>query len=171
MKTLPKHDSKELPADFATLCAADVMQRDLITVHASDPVGEVARVLADARISGVPVLDDNEEVIGILSMADLVDRYAEDDDALPEEVDYRDEEVDEGDEEETEVVAFHRSSEDEVCAGDLMTTEITFIAPTASLREASRIMVKKHIHRLLVVDRGRAVGIVTTLDILRAVAG
>ena len=170
MKTLPKHDSKELPAEFATLCAADVMQRDLITVHASDPVSEVARVLADARISGVPVLDDHEEVIGILSMADLVDRYAEEDDDVPEDVDYREDDT-EVDDDETEVVAFHRASEDEVCAGDLMTTEITFIAPTASLREASRIMVQKHIHRLLVVDRGRAVGIVTTLDILRAVAG
>lgn len=170
MKMLPKQDSRELPADFATLCAADVMQRDLITVHASDPVGDVARVLADARISGVPVLDDNEEVIGILSMADLVNRYAEDDD-VPGEADYRDVDEDVVDDEATEVVAFHRASEDEICAGDLMTTEITFIPPTTSLREAARLMVQKHIHRLLVVDRGRAVGIVTTLDILRAVAG
>lgn len=169
MKTLPARDLRELPKDFATLCAADVMQRDLVTVYASDPIDEVERILADAKVSGVPVLDDNEEVIGILSMADLVNRYAEDQD-LPNDEDFPDDADDDADES-TEVMAFTRADADEVCAGDLMTADIAHVPPTASLREASRLMVQRGIHRLLVVESGRAIGILSTLDILRALAG
>lgn len=168
MKALSKSEARELPADFATLCVADVMQCNLVTVHASDSIAEVERVLADARVGGVPVLDDNDEVIGILSMSDLVSRYAEDD-GLPEEADYRDLD-DDADDDSTEVVAFQRPSADELCAGDVMTADVSFVSPTVSLREAAGIMVQRHIHRLLVVDRGRAIGILSTLDILRAIA-
>jgi CBS domain-containing protein len=171
MKALGKTSARELPSEFATLCVADVMQRNLVTVHASDPIEEVERVLAEAKVSGVPVLDDNEEVIGILSVSDLVNRYAEDD-GLPEEADYRDlDDADDGDDEDsTEILAFRRPDDAEVCAGDVMTTDISFVGPNASLREAAGVMVRQHIHRLLVVDRGRAIGILSTLDILRAIA-
>jgi CBS domain-containing protein len=174
MKALGKTSARELPRDFATLCVADVMQRNLVTVHASDPIEEVERVLAEAKIGGVPVLDDNEEVIGILSMSDLVNRYAEDD-GLPEEADYRDldpddDEDEDPDEESTEILAFRRPDNASVCAGDVMTADISFVSPSASLREAAGVMVRQHIHRLLVVERGRAIGILSTLDILRAIA-
>jgi len=167
MKTTPQHDSRELPDDFASLCAGDFMQRNLITVHACDPIREVERVLADAKISGVPVLDDNDEIVGVLSMADLVNRYAE----APEIEDEGNRRELDDDEDDTEITAFQRFEPDELCAGDLMTPEITAVTPTASLREASRIMVQKQIHRLLVVDRGRVVGLLSTLDVLRAIAG
>jgi len=174
MTSPSKRDPRQLPAEFESLCVADVMQRDLITVHASDPIDVVERVLADARISGVPVLDDNEKVIGILSMADLVDRYAELDERSeapePEQRERAGGEQDE-DEESTEVVAFRHDEREELCAGDLMTTKVTFVKPATGLREAARIMVQDRIHRLLVVDKGRAVGILTTLDVLRAIAG
>lgn len=169
MKTLLPRDLRELPVDFATLCVADVMQRDLITVYASDPLTEVERVLAEARISGVPVLDDNDEIVGVLSMADLVNRYAEDGD-LGETANERDRDEDDLGDDDTEVVAFHRASGDQVCAGDVMTPELTYVAPTVGLREASRLMVQKQIHRLLVVENNRVVGLLTTLDILRAIA-
>ncbi len=168
MKTTAQRDSHDLPADFPNLCAGDFMQRNLITVHACDPIREVERILADAKISGVPVLDDNDEIVGVLSMADLVNRYAEAPD-IETEGNRRD--LDDDAEDSTEITAFRRFEPDELCAGDLMTPGITAVAPTASLREASRIMVEKQIHRLLVVDRGRVVGLLSTLDILRAIAG
>ena len=168
MKTLLPRDLRELPVDFATLCVADVMQRDLITVYASDPLTEVERVLAEARISGVPVLDDNDEIVGVLSMADLVNRYAEDGDLQDSSAD-RDPDDDDLDED-TEIVAFHRANGEQVCAGEQAPPEITYVAPTVGLREASRLMVQKQIHRLLVVEHSRVVGLLTTLDILRAIA-
>jgi CBS domain-containing protein len=166
MNTLPKQVNREFPSDFATLCASDVMQTSLITVRASDPLSEVERVLADAHISGVPVLDDNDSIIGVLSMSDLVNSYAEDDD-LPVGADYRDLEEDA---DPTEVVAYRRTAGPDLCAGDLMTTEISCVAPSASLREVARTMVGQQVHRVLVVERSRVMGLVTTLDVLRALA-
>lgn len=166
MKTLTRSVLRELPADFATLCASDIMQTNLITVRASDPLEEVERTLSDAHISGVPVLDDNDSIIGVLSMTDLVNNYAEDDD-LPVGADYRDLEEDA---DPTEVVAYRRMPGDALCAGDLMTTEISTVMPTAGLREVARTMVNHHVHRVLVVECGRVVGLITTLDVLRAFA-
>jgi CBS domain-containing protein len=169
MKTLKLPDSHQLPTDFALLCVGDVMQRDLITVHAEDSLHEVEQVLADAGISGVPVVGDDEEVIGVLSMSDLIGRYAEnaEDESPFADVDP---EMDD-DEDSTETLAFRRPADGSLCAGDMMNPHVSRIAATASLREAARAMVEQNIHRLLVTERGRVVGLVSTLDLLRALAG
>ncbi len=157
---------RALPADFATLTAADVMQRDLITVLISDPADAIERVLADAKISGVPVLDHDDRLVGVVSMADLVRRYAEEQD-LPTDTDYPafGDDVDE-----TEIVAFDRPTRLQACAGDLMTSEVTTVGPQIGLRELAKIMVTQRIHRVLVTERLRVLGLVSTLDVLRAVA-
>ena len=69
---------RDLPASFSRLRAADIMQRDLVTAQIDDPLSTLERIFADERVSGVPVLDGDERLVGILSMADLVRRYAED---------------------------------------------------------------------------------------------
>lgn len=174
MNTLPQHDRRELSPEFARLCVADVMQRDLVTVHASDSLHEVERVLAEAGISGAPVLDDNEQIVGVVSMSDLVARRAEsrDSDAAEDDLDAevgREFDEYELEAEATEVMAFRRLGSGP-CAGDVMTTELAHVPPTAGLRDAARTMVERSIHRLLVVERGRVVGLISTLDLLAAVA-
>jgi len=163
MKPFTTHALQNHPADLDATCAADVMQKKFVTVQAGDPIHEVERVLADAKVGGVPVLDDNEHVLGVISTIDLVNRRADDDG--PEEADYLG--VDDDD---TGVLGFHRAIVDEACAGDLMSGELAFVPPTASLREVSRIMVNEHLHRLLVVDQNRLLGLVSTMDVLRAIA-
>ncbi len=165
MKTVSKERARRRTADLADLCARDVMQSKLVTVHASDPLREVERVLTDAKISGVPVLDDDGNILGVLSMRDLIRRYAEDRD-LPEEAYCRD--FDDGIDE-TEQASFQRVGEGP-CVGDVMTTEIASVGPNASMGEIAGKMVSAEVHRLLVVDHGRVVGLVTTMDVLRAMA-
>lgn len=164
MKTTPA-----VPApvhDFHLLRAKDVMQRELVVVHASDPLREVERVLVDAQVSAVPVLDDDEHVLGIVSMRDVVSRYA-DDHELPADADPDtfDDEVGE-----TETVAFQRL-DDEPCAGDVMTTDIVSCGGNALLSDIAARMVDHRVHRVLVVDRNRLVGLVSTMDLLGALAG
>lgn len=45
---------------------AEVMSRDLITVKRQTPLGEAIKILAEKRISGLPVVDDAGELIGII---------------------------------------------------------------------------------------------------------
>ena len=159
------NDSRDCPDRLDTILAADVMQTQLITVHAGDPIHEVERVLADAQVSGVPVLDDNDHVLGVISTTDLVHRAAESDD--PEGAEDRGA-IDDVDE--TEVAAYHRAVAGQPCAGDLMTADVASVPRHATLREMAGVMVGKPVHRLLVLDQGRLVGLVSTMDVLRAIA-
>lgn len=148
---------------IAWLTAADIMQREVISVRLTDTIAEVERVMADAGISGVPVLSADGRVAGVLSTSDLIIRRADGDE--PEGTSVVD--VDEDGE---EVTVAYGSGSDKLTAGDVMTPDAESIAPDTDLREIARRMVDSKIHRLLVVEKTRLVGIVSTIDILRALA-
>ena len=54
--------------------AMDVMVRDVITVSPGDDVADAVQLLADYDVSALPVVDDGENVVGIISEADLLHR-------------------------------------------------------------------------------------------------
>ena len=54
--------------------ASDVMVREVITTHPQASVSEVAKLLVDYDLSAVPVVDDEERVVGVISEADLLRR-------------------------------------------------------------------------------------------------
>ena len=54
--------------------ALDVMVRDVVTVKPDDAVAEAVRLLAEHDVSAMPVVDDEENVVGVISEADLVHR-------------------------------------------------------------------------------------------------
>ncbi len=141
------------------LCAADLMQRNLITVHADDPVREIERVLVDAQVSSVPVLDECGAVLGVVSMRDVVRRYAESDEPADADND------DDGDDGE-----FAWAHDEAPRAADLMATDFVQVAPRASIAEMARMMVDATTHRVLVVERERLLGLVSSMDVLRAIA-
>ena len=58
-----------------------------------------------------------------------------------------------------------------VTVRDVMTPVIHQVPVTASVREAARIMVNQHIHRLVVTQGKEPVGIITSMDVLKIVAG
>jgi CBS domain-containing protein len=141
----------------------DVMSRKVITVRPDTPAPEIARLLVENRISGVPVVDANDRVLGIVSEGDLIRRLEDTDDgrrrswwlellASPE-----------------------RRAEDYVrahgrLARDIMTDVVSTIDEQATLAEAARLLEEKHIKRLPVVRDGRLVGLVSRADLLRALA-
>ena len=161
MKTEPLA-CRHAPHRIDTLRARDVMQHELVTVHASDPLREVERVLLEAQISGVPVVDDDGRVLGVVSMREVVSRYASDRDLLEHAFD--------DPIEDSEPTPFLRP-DDEPCAGGVMSTDLVTVAPETPLATVACRMVDGALHRALVLDRGRLLGIVTTMDVLRAVAG
>jgi CBS domain-containing protein len=147
------------------LRASDLMQADVITVQASDSLHEVERALVDSRISGAPVLDDNGHLLGIVSMHDVMRHHAELGD-LPTSIDpyvFRDVVP------ESEPVAFER--DDSPCAGDLMTTDVVTVPPEATIHQVAATMVNAHVHRVLVRGERRLLGIITSMDMMRALAG
>lgn len=154
-------------AGWEALTARDLMRKDLVTVSYADPLSEVERVLTDNRVSGVPVVDEAGAVVGVLSLRDLIQRYAEDPDARPRRgagfYELSSEELLDEDFESFEV-----PEESEETAADVMTSEIYAVPADAHLADLAKAMVKHGVHRLLVTDEGRYVGLVGTMEVLRA---
>ena len=163
----------------------EIMESDVVTVSPEMTVRELARVLEDAGVSGVPVCDHVGNVIGVVSATDLVRLAAEDGD------DVTDDELDdvEPEEDETETASWayfmeeeppprfidieskHGPNLDDWTVRDIMTPAPHTVSPDTKLRDLARMLLRNQIHRALVVDDGVLTGIVTTLDVVRAVAG
>jgi CBS domain-containing protein len=140
----------------------DLMTSDVVTVRADMPLKEVARLLLERRISGVPVVDEGGAVIGVVSEADFLRKEAGDP-VHRRRLGLRwlvhDRHVEED---------RHRLGA--VTAGEAMTRPAVTIEPDRPLSEAARTMTEGRIKRLPVVQDGRLVGILTRTDVVRAYA-
>lgn len=119
---------------------SDVMTRDVFTLGASTPAETAAWELSVRGFTGAPVHDARGRLVGVLSRSDLTD---------PERI--------QGGLETKEVQ-------------DVMTPAIFSLEPSEPISRAIRLMVREGIRRILVMERGVLVGIVTSSDILRHLA-
>jgi CBS domain-containing protein len=147
------------------LNVGDIMQTEVITVGPNTTVRELANILAEHKISGVPVVDEEDRVVGMGSEADIIVQDAEL--HFPYYVPLHDSVI--------YLQSFHKFEErlhkmfgSQV--KEIMSTEVTAIAPDATVRDAATLMADREINRLPVVAEGRLVGIVTRHDIVQAIA-
>lgn len=147
------------------VCAEDIMQRELITIRASDTLADAERALTDAGVSGAPVVDDTGKMIGVISLRDLAQREVEDRE-LPTDTDVRvfDNEFDDNEE-----VSFQRPPSG-ACAADMMTQDVISVPPSMPAPLVARRMLDHRIHRVMVVDRGRLLGLVSATELLGVMA-
>ncbi|KOU61704.1 CBS domain protein [Streptomyces sp. MMG1533] len=139
-----------------------VMTTDVVRAEYGTPFKEVARRLADHRISGLPVVDEDDKVIGVISETDLVMRQA----ATPDPY--------EQPRRRPRLVALTRSARRQAAkakartAGQLMTEPPVTVHADDTIVEAARTMAQRHVERLPVLDEAeRLVGIVTRRDLLQ----
>lgn len=139
----------------------DVMTTPVITVRPEAPLKDVARVLVRHLISGVPVVDDVGHIVGLISETDFLVK-----EGGPEAIHHRLLAWVVGESEATEAQLAKVGA---IVARDAMTVPAVVIDPDRPIHEAARLMVKRRINRLPVVDAdGRLVGIVSRADIMRA---
>jgi len=132
---------------------SDVMTMSVVTVDRITPYKEIARLLTDHRISGVPVLRMGREVAGVVTEADLLD-------------------AEEKVQRQLHAAASRtwwprRQHHPALTAGELMSAPAITIGPQATIPAAARLMNTHHLRRLPVVDdKGRLAGIVSRRDLL-----
>ena len=138
----------------------DVMTPEVITVGPGTSLSEVARLMADNAISGVPVMDPSGELIGVISEGDFLvkerGRPAERHRALDHLL---------GRTDDAEMRRFHAQT-----AAQAMTSPAVTIDADRTLREAAALMIDRAINRLPVMRDGHLVGIVSRADLVRAYA-
>lgn len=142
------------------LTVADVMTRPVLTVRRDTPLKEVARLLIENGVSGVPVVDDDGTVAGVVSEADFLVK-----EQGAGEIQHRRLARLIGETTETRHridVVSARS------AGEAMTAPAVTIEAGRPIREAATVMTSRRVNRLPVVNDGRLVGIVTRSDLVRA---
>ena len=133
----------------AALTVRDVMSPELVVVSEDESLRDAAGVLLAAGHGGVPVVDARNQVLGVLSERDLLDRVADERLGLGP--------------------AAHRAwkrwsarNAGEACSKPAVTTEAD-----TSVRQAATLMATRDVARLVVMDGAKVVGIVTRSDMLR----
>lgn len=142
------------------LTVRDAMTPKTITVGPDAQLKDVARVLIDAGISGVPVVDESGAVLGIVSEADFLIK-GQGAQALRHRRLAR--LLGESETTRRQVAKIAART-----AGEAMSSPAVTIAPTRSLQDAAATMTRAAVNRLPVVENGRLVGIVTRADLVRA---
>jgi CBS domain-containing protein len=143
------------------LTAADVMTSDVVSVEPDTPVRDIAELLYSRRISGVPVVE-NDQVIGIVSEGDLIGHVA----AIGEPRRswwlslFADESLSARDYAKT-----HGRT-----ARDVMTASVVSVEETATLAEMARLVERHRIKRVPVLRDGKLIGIVTRGNLLQGLA-
>ena len=175
----------------------DIMTRDVVSLDPEMTLREAMEILSTNHLSGAPVLS-GRKIVGVLSAADLLSfavappidaqrsneaDVADDWEPTNDLVDVDGEQDDESyfaemwDEhtEDTNDVIESRGeySSDALSTHvveEAMTKNIRWLSPTSDVRSAADTMRKYGVHRVLVVSHGKLVGIVSAMDIAKAVA-
>lgn len=144
----------------------DIMRTEVVTVTPDTTVRDLAEILAKHQVSGVPVVDSDGTVAGMVSQADVILQDA--DLHFPYYINFLD-----------SVIylpgSIHNFEERfrkifAVKVSDIMKTDVVSISPDASVHEAASLMADKKVNRLPVVESLKLVGIVTRGDIVQAIA-
>lgn len=145
--------------------ARDIMIQPVFAARESWSVRELAAYFTDKGISGAPVLDDAGRLTGVVSLTDIVDQVTRDrEPAAPRGRGW----ADRYNPEDLKGLAIEDEGR---LVAEIMTPTFFTIPDSTPLPKIARTMVAGRIHRLLVTQKSHVVGIVTTLDLLRELAG
>ena len=154
------------------IVAADIMERDVRTIDADVSLAVVEETLIRERISGAPVVHQGQ-LVGIISRSDVV-RSLNLERSLAGLVSdfYRQIAGVSGEPaaarwKRQQAVEQHLADRR---ARDAMTPELITVSADAPVREVARLMVERHIHRLLVTQDRTLLGLISSSDLVRLIA-
>ncbi len=147
------------------LAARDIMTKEVITVSPETLVSDLAKVLEGKNIGGVPVVDADGRLVGIVTQSDLLAR-AQDLELGPV----------------INILDFHlyfdlpshmfKRAQKMLGAtvADIMTTDPLTVTPDTPVARVAALMEKRKVHTIPVTDGGKLAGIIGKMDLVRAVA-
>jgi len=148
------------------LHARNIMNAKVICVNGNMDLRELAKLFIEKKISGAPVVDDSDNLIGVVSLTDVVrhnltadrevvsesDFYRQ----LPQDVSFK--------------KGFHIEDFNVDKVSEIMTPVLITAGEETPVNELASIMLKKRVHRIIITKSNRVTGIVTTTDLMMLLA-
>lgn len=155
------------------ITARDIMRTDVATLRPEDSLDAAIELLEEMHISGAPVVDGSGQLVGVISTADLARFAREKGTARSEPGNERLSGLDDeptGDEVTFDVDDYSEEllGRERVC--DWMTAKVISASPSTNVRELCRLMMIESVHRVVIAEGRKLLGIVTTTDIVRCIA-
>ncbi len=142
----------------------DIMTRDIVSIHSDEDVHEALEMMAENRVTTLPVVNRRNKCVGMLSTTDLIELTRDFDDDL-----YHWERADESSH--GDFIAKLSQSVGHERIDSLMTEQVATARLETPVVAAAREMLRNRVHHLPVLDgQERLVGIVSTMDILTALS-
>jgi len=148
------------------LTARDIMSTDVATLRPETEITEAARLLLEKRINGLPVVDENDKVVGILCQSDLIAQQKKM--PIPSLFTFLDglialTSMKQIDKEVRKIAA--------TVVADAMTPDPVTVNPDTGLETIAALMVDNSFHTLPVVENKRLVGVIGKSDVLKTLTG
>lgn len=138
----------------------EIMQSNVVKIFPQTTYAEAAKLMYINNFSGLPVVDNNEKIMGIISEKDLFRAlYPDYQKFIENPENYLNYE-----EQEKRILEIKNNP-----VSLYMNKNVISISPQASMMAAGGIMLARHIHRLPVIDNSKIVGIITRNDIYKTI--
>jgi len=148
----------------------DSVMKKPIVVNQNNDIRDVIKLFREHKISGAPVIDDDRNLVGIISESDIIKTLTTHDEkfniVLPSPFDLIELPL----KTTLKIEEFREDIEKalKTKVEDIMTKDVIVISPEASINEAAEVMTKNKIKRLPVIKNGELVGIITRGDLIEA---
>jgi CBS domain-containing protein len=136
----------------------DIMSTELVTVGENETIRELVKVFTDGNVLGVPVIDDDGYVVGVVSSTDVLKKESSHNFYYAPFM------------QNSESILFEDAKFFDEKVSSIMTKELFTILPDETVAKMAKEMYEKKIHRLLVTDYEKLIGIVSTFDALKLLA-
>lgn len=146
------------------LKAGDIMTKEVIAVHPETEIVQAARLLLEHHINGLPVVDQEGRLEGIICQDDLVTQQKKI--PIPSYFILLDSLIPLTSQKDIEKALKKMAA---VTVGEAMSTDLITVGPDTELEEIATLMVKHNIHTVPVIDEGKLVGIIGKEDILKTI--
>lgn len=146
--------------------AGDIMVREVICVQSGMDLRDVAKLFLARGITGAPVIDENGDLVGVISQRDVLFYHLTRDDELTLETDFYHQVRVEG---HRLGAGYQIEDTNTGRVSDAMTPVVHSVSEAASLESVARMMIRKHVHRVIVRKGKKVAGIISALELLRVI--
>ena len=149
--------------------AKDIMTKDVICVKPETKINELDKIFVKHKINGAPVVDENEKLVGVVSQSNIVNYDLKKGMHASSISDYYRSTGIESQQMTEDAIEVDTSSMADTEVKDIMEANVITANSNDSIHDIANTMCDKKIHRLVIVEDNKVVGMVSTLDILKVV--